>query len=91
MDEVLDLMKSRPSMRIGVYGHTDSKGTPENNLRLSKERAAAVRNYLQGKGIAASRLESEGFGQTKPVDTNDTDAGRAKNRRVEFKILSGAD
>jgi OmpA-OmpF porin, OOP family len=91
MDEVLDLMKSRPSMRIGVYGHTDSKGTPENNLRLSKERAAAVRNYLQGKGVAASRLESEGFGQTKPVDTNDTDAGRAKNRRVEFKILSGAD
>lgn len=89
LDEVTGLMKSRASLRIGVYGHTDSKGTAPNNLRLSKERAAAVRNYLQGKGIAASRLESEGFGQTKPVAPNETDVGRAKNRRVEFKILSG--
>jgi OOP family OmpA-OmpF porin len=91
LDDVLELLKSRPSMRLGVYGHTDSKGMPANNLRLSKDRAAAVRNYLQGKGIAASRLESEGYGQTKPVASNDTDEGRSKNRRVEFKILSGAD
>ena len=91
LDEVMDLLKSRPSMRIGVYGHTDSKGVPANNLKLSKERAAAVRNYLQGKGVAASRLQSEGFGQTKPVAPNETDEGRAKNRRVEFKILSGAE
>ncbi|HVY31117.1 MAG TPA: OmpA family protein [Polyangiaceae bacterium] len=91
LDEVLDLMKSRPSMRIGIYGHTDSKGLPANNLKLSKDRAAAVRNYILGKGIAASRLESEGFGQTKPVADNNTDEGRSKNRRVEFKILSGAD
>ncbi len=89
LDEVLDLMKGRPSMRIGVYGHTDSKGTAALNLRLSKERAAAVRQYLEGKGIASSRLESEGFGQTKPVAPNETDEGRAKNRRVEFKILGG--
>lgn len=91
LDEVMDLLKSRPSMRIGIYGHTDSKGLPANNLKLSKDRAAAVRNYIQGKGIAASRLESEGFGQTKPVADNKTDEGRAKNRRVEFKILNGAD
>lgn len=91
LDEVLDLMKGRPSMRIGVYGHTDSKGTPGNNLVLSKQRAAAVRNYLQGKGIAANRLESEGYGQTKPIADNNTDDGRKKNRRVEFKILAGAD
>lgn len=91
LDDVLALMKERASLRIGIYGHTDSKGTAPNNLRLSKERAAAVRNYLQGKGIAASRLESEGFGQTKPVADNKTDEGRSKNRRVEFKILSGAD
>jgi outer membrane protein OmpA-like peptidoglycan-associated protein len=91
LDEVLDLLKSRPSMRIGVYGHTDSRGVPGNNLKLSKDRAAAVRKYLEGKGIATSRLESEGFGQTKPVAPNETDDGRAKNRRVEFKILSGAD
>lgn len=89
LDDVLDLMKSRASIRIGVYGHTDSTGSPPNNLRLSKERAAAVRRYLEGKGIAASRLQSEGFGQTKPVAPNDSDDGRAKNRRVEFKILNG--
>ncbi len=88
MDDVMDLMKERPKLRIGVYGHTDSKGVPANNLQLSKLRAAAVRNYLQGKGIAASRLESEGFGQTKPVAPNDTDDGRSKNRRVEFKALN---
>ena len=91
LDEVLELLKSRSNLRIGVYGHTDSKGIPANNLKLSKDRAAAVRNYLTGKGIAPSRLESEGFGQTKPVAPNETDEGRAKNRRVEFKILSGAD
>ncbi len=91
MDEVMDLLKSRPSMRLGVYGHTDSKGVPANNLKLSKDRAAAVRNYLLNKGVAPSRLESEGFGQTKPVAPNETDEGRAKNRRVEFKILGGAD
>jgi OOP family OmpA-OmpF porin len=91
LDEVLDLLKSRPSMRLGVYGHTDSRGIPAGNLKLSKDRAAAVRNYLTGKGIEAQRLESEGFGQTKPVAPNDTDEGRSKNRRVEFKILSGAE
>jgi OmpA-OmpF porin, OOP family len=91
MDDVVELMKSRPSVKIGVHGHTDSKGFPANNLKLSKDRAAAVRNYLQGKGIPANRLESEGFGQTKPIAPNDNEDGRSKNRRVEFKILSGAD
>jgi len=91
LDDVLELMKSRPAIKIGVYGHTDSKGMPANNLKLSKDRAAAVRNYLLGKGIAPARLESEGFGQNKPIAPNETDEGRAKNRRVEFKILSGAD
>jgi len=91
MDDVVDLMKERPSLRIGVYGHTDSKGIPANNLKLSKDRAAAVRAYLLGKGVAASRLESEGFGQTKPVATNDTDDGRSKNRRVEFKVLNAGE
>jgi outer membrane protein OmpA-like peptidoglycan-associated protein len=91
LDEVLELMKGRQSLRIGVYGHTDSRGTPGGNLLLSKQRAAAVRNYLQGKGIAASRLESEGFGQTKPIADNNTDEGRSKNRRVEFKVLSGVE
>jgi OmpA-OmpF porin, OOP family len=88
LDEIVTLMKSRPKMRIGVYGHTDNVGSDENNLRLSKARAASVMQYLIKKGIAAGRLESEGFGETKPVQSNDTYEGRAKNRRVEFKILS---
>jgi OOP family OmpA-OmpF porin len=90
LDEVVTLMESRPEYRVGVYGHTDNRGAMALNMRLSKERAAACKNYLINKGIAASRLESEGFGPNKPVTTNDTDEGRAKNRRVEFKILSGA-
>jgi outer membrane protein OmpA-like peptidoglycan-associated protein len=57
-------------------------------MRLSKERARSCMNYLGSKGIAQTRLESEGFGPNKPVADNNTDAGRAKNRRVEFKILT---
>jgi OOP family OmpA-OmpF porin len=88
LDEVVTLLKARPSMRLGVYGHTDNKGTAERNLQLSKERAAACLNYLVSKGIARNRLESEGYGLTRPIADNDTDEGRARNRRVEFKILA---
>lgn len=87
LDEVYDVMKERANVKMGVYGHTDSKGAREMNTRLSRERAAAVVRYLVTKGIAASRLESNGFGPDQPIDTNDTEEGRAKNRRVEFKIL----
>jgi outer membrane protein OmpA-like peptidoglycan-associated protein len=82
-------MKDHEKLRIGVYGHTDNVGSDATNLRLSKDRAASVMAYLAGKGVNRNRLESEGYGETKPVESNDTDAGRAKNRRVEFKILSG--
>ncbi len=91
LDEVVTLMKSRGSIKMGVYGHTDSRGIASQNLKLSGDRAAAVVAYLVQHGIAASRFESQGFGQTKPIADNATDAGRAKNRRVEFKILSGAE
>ncbi len=91
LDEVVTLMKSRGSIKMGVYGHTDSRGIAAMNMKLSGDRAAAVMAYLVSHGIAASRLQSQGFGQTKPIADNATDAGRAKNRRVEFKILSGAD
>lgn len=91
LDEVVTLMKSRASIKMGVYGHTDSRGIAAQNLKLSGDRAASVVNYLVQHGIVASRLESQGFGQTKPIADNNTDAGRAKNRRVEFKILSGTE
>jgi len=91
LDEVVTLMKARGSIKMGVYGHTDSRGIAGNNLKLSGDRAASVVNYLVSHGIAASRLQSQGFGQTKPIADNATEAGRAKNRRVEFKMLSGGE
>ena len=87
LDEVVKLMKARGKMRIGVYGHTDNRGAMDLNMRLSKDRARSCMNYLSSHGIAASRLESEGFGPNKPIADNGTDDGRARNRRVEFKIL----
>jgi outer membrane protein OmpA-like peptidoglycan-associated protein len=87
LDEVVALLNSRKDLRIGVYGHTDSVGADDMNMRLSKDRAAACVRYLVDKGIAGNRLQSEGFGETKPVSTNETPEGRAKNRRTEFKVL----
>lgn len=86
LDDVVDLLKSRPSIRMGIHGHTDSVGKDEDNLRLSKARAASVVEYLAGQGISRNRLESEGYGETRPI-APDTPQGRAKNRRVEFIIL----
>ncbi|MEO7035060.1 MAG: OmpA family protein [Polyangiaceae bacterium] len=91
LDEVVTLMKSRGSIKMGVSGHTDSRGVASNNMKLSGDRAAAVMAYLVSHGIAQDRLQSQGFGQTKPIADNGTDAGRAKNRRVEFKILNGGE
>lgn len=87
LDEVVSVLKDGPDINMGIYGHTDSKGAREMNINLSKARAASVVNYLVNKGINRNRLKSDGFGPDKPVDTNDTAEGRAKNRRVEFKVL----
>jgi OOP family OmpA-OmpF porin len=87
LDEVYDVMKERPNVKMGVYGHTDSQGGHDMNVKLSGDRAASVVRYLVTKGIAANRLESKGFGPDQPLGSNDTAEGKAKNRRVEFKIL----
>jgi OOP family OmpA-OmpF porin len=87
LDEVVEVLKSRGKARMAVYGHTDSRGAAQMNRNLSKERARAVVNYLVSHGIDRSRLESDGFGPDRPIDTNDTEEGRTKNRRVEFKAL----
>jgi outer membrane protein OmpA-like peptidoglycan-associated protein len=87
LDEVVALMKARTDLHIAVHGHTDSVGSDAANLQLSKARAKSCMDYLVDHGIARSRLESEGFGESKPIDTNDTAQGRAKNRRVEFKVI----
>jgi outer membrane protein OmpA-like peptidoglycan-associated protein len=74
--------------KIEVAGHTDDKGDHDHNVDLSKRRAAAVVEYLTSKGVEARRLSSEGYGPDKPIADNKTNAGRAKNRRVEFRIVS---
>jgi outer membrane protein OmpA-like peptidoglycan-associated protein len=87
LDEVVTLMKARGELRIGVYGHTDDRGSIALNTRLSTERAAACMNYLVDKGVSPGRLESKGFGPSEPIADNKTPEGRARNRRVEFKFL----
>jgi OOP family OmpA-OmpF porin len=85
LDEVSDFLKANPNLKMEIQGHTDSKGTAAYNLKLSDRRAEAVKAYLvKDEAIKPDRLTSKGYGLTKPVATNDTEEGRAKNRRVEF-------
>ena len=88
LDEVVGLLKARPNLRIGVYGHTDSRGNDNYNLNLSKRRAASVMKYLADHGIAAGRLESEGYGESRPKCNEENEECWAINRRVEFKMLN---
>jgi outer membrane protein OmpA-like peptidoglycan-associated protein len=84
---VVKLLVENPAIEIEMSAHTDSKGSDEYNFTLSDNRAKSVRDYILFKGIAESKIISQGYGETKPVATNDTDDGRQLNRRVEFKIL----
>lgn len=88
LDNLAESLNKYPNMTIEIGGHTDNTGDAAQNQTLSSERAKAVKDYLTGKGIAASRLQAVGYGQSVPADTNDTEAGREKNRRTEFKILT---
>ncbi len=83
------LMQQYPDLVISIHGHTDSKGSDTYNMTLSADRAASVRNAISSKGIENSRLQSKGYGESEPVATNDTDDGRAVNRRVELHKVSG--
>lgn len=85
--KVVSFLQANPTVEIEIQGHTDSHGSDAYNLTLSQGRSQAVVDYLIGQGISRSRLGAHGFGESKPIDTNDTDAGRANNRRVEFTIL----
>ena len=86
LDKLVTILQKYPDTDIEVQGHTDSKGTDRYNEALSERRAAAVSNYLSGKGITASRLTTKGFGETMPKYTNTTEEGQSQNRRVEFLI-----
>ena len=80
-------MEDNPNIEIEIAGHTDNKGSDEYNLDLSAGRAQAVMDYIIAQGIDDWRIQSEGYGESRPETTNATDAGRAINRRVEFTIL----
>jgi outer membrane protein OmpA-like peptidoglycan-associated protein len=86
LDKVASVLAQVPDLPVGISGHTDSVGIRASNLDLSRRRAESCRDYLVKKGIAASRLTTEGVGPDKPVDTNDTEAGRQRNRRIEFSV-----
>lgn len=80
-------MLKYPNTRWSIEGHTDNVGKEAKNLDLSKRRAASVKNYFISKGVAADRLDSEGYGQIRPIADNKTAAGRTENRRVEIKLM----
>ena len=81
-------MKEKPTMRIEVGGHTDNVGSPVSNQLLSENRAVSVRSYLTEQGIDSDRIETVGYGEAKPVSSNDTDSGRAHNRRTEIRVMN---
>lgn len=87
LDQVVKVMSDNPNYNLEIHGHTDSQGDDAKNMKLSDDRAAAVRQYLESKGVAANRLRSFGHGEEEPVADNATAAGRAQNRRVEFKVV----
>ena len=85
LDEVVDVLNKNKAIKVEVQGHTDSRGSKKLNQALSESRAAAVMDYLVKKGIAAYRLTAVGYGFSRPMASNDTEWGRAQNRRVELK------
>lgn len=87
LDRVVEYMTHRPSVRIRIGGHTDNVGNPQRNQQLSEARANAVRDYLIAHGIDGGRIEAVGYGDTQPVASNDTEEGRAQNRRIEATEL----
>jgi len=87
LDEVVELLKAYPENKVKVEGHTDSVGTADYNFKLSQLRAASVAKYLIQKGVPTSRIETTGYGETKPIASNVTNQGRQQNRRVEVVIL----
>ena len=92
LETVAEVINENPwIIRVSVEGHTDSRATDAYNLDLSSRRAQSVQDYLMNQGVTPDRLDSEGFGESRPIATNETDEGRAQNRRVEFTIIESLD
>jgi OOP family OmpA-OmpF porin len=88
LDKVVQVLKDYPEVRLEISGHTDSAGSRDANVELSKQRADAVAKYLVDHRIERDRITTIGYGPDKPIATNDTSAGRKRNRRVEFRLVS---
>lgn len=84
LDDVVKVLNNQPDLKIEIQGHTCNMGTEAYNLKLSKRRARAVLDYLVSKGIDSTRLSSEGYGESKPIASNDTEEGREVNRRAQL-------
>ena len=87
LDELAGVLNKKSTWKLQISGHTDNVGDDDSNLILSKKRAEAVKDYLISKGITTERFVIEYFGETKPIADNSTPEGRAKNRRVEMKLV----
>ena len=87
LNQVAQTLSSYPSTYIDVYGHTDSVGTDAYNQTLSQNRAGSVAGYLSSRGVNSARVATRGFGEGQPIASNDTEQGRAENRRVEIRIV----
>jgi outer membrane protein OmpA-like peptidoglycan-associated protein len=87
LDKVASVLADYKQTYIDVYGHTDSTGSDAYNQTLSERRAVSVADYLAGRGVQPARMATRGFGETQPVESNETEEGRAANRRVEIKIV----
>lgn len=87
LDKVVDFLTQNSTVEIEISGHTDGKGSDDYNLNLSQGRSQSVVDYIVSKGIASYRLTAHGYGESKPIDSNDTEEGRANNRRVEFTVV----
>jgi OOP family OmpA-OmpF porin len=87
LNDIADVMRRNPMLRLRVHGHTDSIGTEQYNQGLSERRARAAEQYLIGRGIDSARLSTVGHSFRQPIETNKTKTGRAQNRRAEFEPM----
>lgn len=88
IDQLFDYMTGKEGVKIEIGGHTDSDGSDEANMKLSKARAESVKTYLVNKGVDTTRITAKGYGESVPIASNDTEEGKQQNRRTEVKILS---
>jgi outer membrane protein OmpA-like peptidoglycan-associated protein len=90
LDNVARILADNPDVRVEIGGHTDATGGRAHNMRLSQARAESVVNYMVSRGVDRARLDARGYGPTQPVASNDTEEGKAQNRRIEFRRLDQA-